>query len=411
MISVAEALRAVLEAVPSCGSEVVPLGQCGGRVLRESIRSPRDVPPFPNAAMDGYAVRSADLAGAGPERPVTLRVVETVGAGRVPRSRVEPGTAIRIMTGAVVPEGADAVVRVEDTSADGDEVLVRASPEPGACVRLPGEDVARGAVVFEAGRVLAPADVGVLASLGVARVRVAARPRVAIVSTGDELVEVDEELAPGKIVNSNAWALSAAVAEAGGDPVRLGIVRDDPAAMREVFGRALEHDVVLSTGGVSVGSFDYVRQLLGELGVQERFWRVAQRPGKPLSFGLRGKVPVFGLPGNPVSALVCFYVYVLPALRRMLGRPDVHLPIVRGQAAERIRKAAGLVEFVRCIIEHHPEGVRVRSAGPQSSGVLRTMALGQGLIIGSADRTEIAPGETVRVLRYSFETGGTEAPA
>jgi molybdopterin molybdotransferase len=410
MISVREALERVLHDLPRLGSEQVALPGAWGRVLAEEIRSPRDVPPFRNSAMDGFAVRAADLATAREGSPVRLRVLETVGAGSMPTKTVVAGAAVRIMTGAPMPAEADSVVRVEDTAAAGDDVDVSTPLEPGANVRHPGEDVRRGDRVLGPGRLLRPPDLGVLASVGVATVRAVRRPRVAIVSTGDELVDLGQPLGPGQIVNSNAYALAAAVEEVGGEPIVLGIVPDRPEAIRAAFEDACRADAVLSTGGVSVGSFDYVRQILAELGYKERFWKVAQKPGKPLSFGLRGGTPVFGLPGNPVSCLVCFYVYVLPTLRTMMGMERVFLPNIEATMAETITKATKLTEFVRCNVDGPADNRQARSTGSQSSGVLRSLSLGDGLIVGPAGEPELREGARVRVVMLAPESAAADPP-
>ena len=380
------------------GSERIALPQALGRVLAGSIQATRDVPPFRNAAMDGYAVRAADVTVATAETPVNLRVLETVGAGSIPSRSVTAGTAIKIMTGSPMPEGADAVVRVEDTHEELGTVHVRFPTPAGAHVRHPGEDMRCGDTVLEPGRALRPADIGLLASLGVAVVAVRRRPTVAILATGDELVELGQPLAPGQIVNSNAYTLAAAVKEAGALPRVLGIVRDTPAATRDAFAEAFLADVVLSTGGVSMGAFDLVRQTLADLGVAERFWKVAQRPGKPLTFGVRNGTPVFGLPGNPVSSLVCFYLYVRPALRAMLGLTGLHLPVVSATAAESVRTAEGLTEFVRCTLDGESGAYRVRPTGSQGSHVLRSLSLGEALLISPPEVGTIASGSAVRVM-------------
>ena len=410
MISVREALDCVLQQVPRLGGEQVPLARARGRALAEAVSARYDVPPFRNAAMDGYAASAGDVAPASGARPVRLRVIETVGAGGVPRQAVRRGAATRIMTGALMPDGADVVVRIEDTAEAGNEVEVRAPAGPGTNVRLPGEDVRAGEVVLNPGRLLRPADIGLLASIGVAMVRVACRPRVAIIATGDELVEVGQPLGPGQIVNSNAFTLASAVEEAGGEPVMLGIVRDQPDAIRNAFREACRAELVLSTGGVSVGSFDYVRQMLNELGYEERFWKVAQKPGKPLTFGFCAGTPVFGLPGNPVSSLVCFYLYVLPALRTMMGLEKVFLASAMATMAEAVPKAAELTEFVRCSVTGPPEHYEVRSTGSQSSGVLRSLSLGDGLIVGPPEVRVLEAGMRVRVVLLGSDTGAAEAP-
>jgi molybdopterin molybdotransferase len=398
MISVRTALDLVLADVHPLGCERVALPQALGRVLAEPVQATRDVPPFRNAAMDGYAVLAADVAFARRDASVSLHVLEMVGAGRMPRQRTTHGHATKIMTGSPMPDGADAVVRIEDTEERDDQVRVLASVEPRANVRDPGEDMRAGQTVLEPGRALRPADIGLLASLGLAVVQVRRRPVVAILSTGDELVELGEPLAPGQIVNSNAYTLAAAVEEAGGIPRVLGIVRDTPEATRSGFTDALAADLVLSTGGVSMGMFDLVRQTLTELGVVERFWKVAQKPGKPLTFGVRGCTPIFGLPGNPVSTLVCFYVYVRPALRAMQGLENLHFPVVQATAAERISTADGLTEFVRCTLAGKPGAYQACSTGSQSSGVMRSMSLGDGLLIAPPEVRTIEAGSLVRVL-------------
>lgn len=399
MISPREALEIVLHDVPLLDCEPVRLSDALDRVLAEDVRSDRDVPGFRNSAMDGYAVRAADTRGASASSPVTLRVLEMIPAGKAPAHEIRPGTASQIMTGAVVPDRADAVVKIEDTlRGAGDTVAVTCEASPGQNVRLPGEDVRRGEVALSGGRLLRPADIGVLASVGSAEVSVRRRPLAAVLTTGDELVDVADSLALGKVVDSNAYALAAAVREAGGVARVFGIVPDSPPALRAAFAEALEADVVLSTGGVSVGTFDLVRKTLADLGVKELFWKVAQKPGKPLAFGRRGATLVFGLPGNPVSSLVCFYVYVRPALRAMLGLPELHARTVHAVAGEDIKVAPGLTEFVRCTLPIE-DGIRqARPAGSQSSGVLRSMALADGLLVSPPGKGLIPRGEAVRVM-------------
>ena len=401
MISVREALELVLRDLPQLGSEQVALPAALGRVLAEAVQAPRDVPPFRNSAMDGYAVRAADVATAATREPVTLRVLELLAAGGSPQCVVTAGTATQIMTGSVMPEGADAVVRVEDTTEEPGRVHVRVAVSSGANVREPGEDMQAGETVLTPGRRLRPPDIGLLASLGIAVIRVRRRPVVAIVSTGDELVELGQPLAPGQIVNSNAYTLAAAVQEAGGVPRVLGIVRDTVEDLRSAFLEALTSDMVLSTGGVSMGAFDLVRQTLADLGVHERFWKVAQKPGKPLAFGLRQRVPVFGLPGNPVSSLVCFYLYALPALRAMQGLEHLYLPVIQATLDETVHTSKGLTEFVRATVDGEPGTYRVRATCSQSSGVLRSMSRGQGLIVAPPQVTTMERGSVVRVIQLS----------
>lgn len=410
MISVSEALRTVLSDLPHLEGEMLAVPAALGRIVAETVHSPRDVPPFRNSAMDGFAVRAADVAQASAQRPITLRVLETIGAGAVARHELRAGEAIRIMTGAPVPASADAVVRVEDTIPGEATVAVTAGVPVGANVREAGEDVRRGDAVLVQGHRLRPADIGLLVSIGSSVVRVARRPRVSIITTGDELVELGQPLGPGQIVNSNAYTLAAALEELGAVASVIGIVPDRPGCLRDAFTNGLQADVMLTTGGVSVGNFDFVRSTLADLGYRELFWKVAQKPGKPLSFGYCGRTPIFGLPGNPVSALVCFYVYVAPSLRTMMRQGEPHLAVLRAELTEEIRSAETLTEFVRCTLDGPLDALRVRSTGTQSSGVLRSLSLGDGLIVVPAGVAQIEAGSTVSVLWLRADVGRAESP-
>jgi molybdopterin molybdotransferase len=411
MISVHDALTMILETVSPQAGERIGLLEAGGRILAEEVRSEREVPPFANSAMDGYAVRWNDIQHASTEHPLSLPVVEVIQAGAVPTQEVTIGTASKIMTGAVMPHGADTVIRIEDTDEHDGQVWIKRSEAPGTHIRASGEDIHCGQVVLDKGRVLRPADVGLLASVGRSLVLVHQRPRVAILSTGNELAEVDEALQPGQIVNSNAYTLAAAVREAGGIPVPLAIARDMLAEIRAALAEAVRHDVVLSTGGVSVGDFDFVKAAMDELGMHRLFWQVAQRPGKPLTFGLLRERPYFGLPGNPVSALVCFYLYVRPALRRMMGYEKLFPPVVSATVGEDITKAKGLTEFVRCRLTLKDGHYTAHSTGTQSSGVLSSLSLGEGLMIGPAEFPLFPQGMHVKVLVLDGdEFAGSEAP-
>ncbi|MBM4257156.1 MAG: molybdopterin molybdotransferase MoeA [Deltaproteobacteria bacterium] len=411
MISVHDAVGTILDTVPLLAGERAGILDATGRVLTEEIRSGREVPPFANSAMDGYAVRWDDIHGATIDQPVTLGVLEVIQAGAVPKHVVTPGSASKIMTGAVMPAGADTVVKVEDTEEVEGRVLIQRSERPGNNVRGSGEDIQRGQVVLEKGRTLRAADIGLLASVGRSLVLVRQRPRVAILSTGNELAEIDEALRPGQIVNSNAYTLAAAVREAGGIPVPLAIARDTLEEIRAALAEAVRHDVVLSTGGVSVGDFDFVKQAMDELHMHRLFWQVAQKPGKPLTFGLLRERPYFGLPGNPVSALVCFYLYVLPALRKMTGHKKLFLPTVHASMGAEVAKAKGLTEFVRCRITHEHGHYIAHSTGNQSSGVLSSLSLGEGLIVGPPEMPLLPKGLGVQVIVLdSDEFAGETVP-
>jgi molybdopterin molybdotransferase len=314
------------------------------------------------------------------------------------------------MTGAIIPPGADTVVRIEDTEEENGRVWIKRQERAGTHIRMSGEDIRRGQVVLEKGRRLRPADIGLLASVGRSFVLVHQRPRVAILSTGNELAEIDETLRPGQIVNSNAYSLAAAVREAGGEPVVLEIARDTLEEIRAALAEAARHDVILSTGGVSVGEFDFVKAAMDELGIRRLFWRVAQRPGKPLTFGLLRERPYFGLPGNPVSALVCFYLYVRPALYRMAGHRKPFLPVVHARVGADIPKAKDLTEFVRCRLIWKDDHYEALSTGNQSSGVLSSLSMGDGLLIGPAELPLLPQGLIVKVLVLDNEHFASERP-
>jgi molybdopterin molybdotransferase len=398
MISADEALQLVLENVAALGVERAPILGALGRVLAEEIRSPRDIPGFDNSAMDGYAVRAADVANASASSPARLRVLGTVGAGAMPAAQVEAGTAMRTMTGAPIAAGADAIVPVEQTRADGDTVEILSAADSRSFIRPRGEDLRAGELVMEAGKRLGAADLGMLASLNRSMIDVCRGPRVAIVATGDELVDVDQVPAGSQVVNSSAYALAGAVREAGGEPVILKVARDRPEEIRARLTEAFAFDGVLSTGGVSVGQFDHVKGALDELGMRPLFHGVAQRPGRPLKFGTVGSRPIFGLPGNPVSTMVCFYLYVRPALLKMGGRRDVGLPRVAVRCAVDIKTAKDLTEFVRVRLVREGGELYATPTGNQGSGILSSLSRADALLIGPSDATMLKAGAQATVL-------------
>ncbi len=399
MIPLEDARDYVLAGCRVAAPAELPLRRALGLVLAEEIVAAEAIPPFANTAVDGFAVRAADLAGP----PVTLRVVGTIAAGAAPDRTVGPGEAVRIMTGAPMPDGADAAVMVEHTelSADGTSVVVRASVEPGASIRRPGEDVQPGQVVFTPGAVLSPGHLGVLASLGRLTVQVHPRPRVGVLSTGDELVEGPQALAPGQIRDSNRHALLALLDQAGCEGIDLGLVRDDEAAITA----AIEHgvatcDALITSGGVSMGAFDYVKVVLDDIG-DMRWMQVAIRPAKPLAFGTVRGVPVFGLPGNPVSSMVSFELFARPALRKMMGfapRSWVR-PAVKAVADEAfLRRPDGKVHYNRVAATLEADGrYHVRSAGGQGSHQLTAMAHAGALAV-LPDGTGVSAGGVVDLL-------------
>ncbi len=395
-LTVDEALERVLARITPLEPEDVALPEALGAVLAQDVTAERDVPPFRNSAMDGYAVRGADVQKAG----VRLEVIGAVAAGIVPERPIAVGEAMRIMTGAPMPDGADTVVRVEDTDNGADVVTVKAATPLGTSVRQAGEDLRKGETVLVRGTVVRPAEIGVLATIGCAKVSVVRRPNVAVLSTGDELVDLEEELHPGQIRDANRYSLAAAVRAAGCSAFELGRVRDTAEDLRHALGNAAFGDVVVTSGGVSVGDHDHVKPVVDAMG-QMDFWSIAIRPGRPLAFGelrtRRGAVPIFGLPGNPVSALLTFELFVRPALLKMTGRTKLHRPRAQAKLLDRVDKPKGLRMFARGIYDG--SAGTVRSTGPQGSGILRSMALANCLIDIPEAPTSASPGETVTVIR------------
>ena len=370
-ISVAEARAIVLSRVDALPSESIPVKGALGRTLRTAIVSRDNIPPFDNSAMDGYAVRSADLAAL----PKVLRVIDDIRAGTMPKRAVEPGACARIMTGAPSPPGADAVAPVEWTQEQGPEsVVFHRAPRPGEHIRRAAEDVRAGDTVMEPGRIITPPMIGMMTALGYPTVEVGRHPRVAVVSTGDELSAASEALSPGKIRDSNGPALAAQVVSAGGEALEPLRASDDPQAIRRSVETALAADVLVFSGGVSVGTHDFVKEVLDEMGMETLFWKVRQRPGKPLAFGLLRKRLVFGLPGNPVSSAICFEQYVRPAIAKMLGRATLMRPHRKATLAASARKKAGLHYIARGIASFGPSGaLEVRDTGPQASNLYSSM--------------------------------------
>jgi molybdopterin molybdotransferase len=400
-LAAAEAARRILDAVRRQPALRVPLDDALDGVLAEDVISPLDVPAWANSAMDGYAARRDDVAGASEQRPVRLRVVEHIPAGAFPSRTIGPGESARIFTGAPIPSGADTVVRQEDTDGGADTVAIVRDRDAGGNVRAAGEDIRRGSTVLTAGTPLGPAHLGVLASLAIAHPLVYRRPRVAILGGGDEIVDVDrpeEILAGRKIASSNTHTLLALVRQAGGEPVNLGIARDTPESLREHLGRAMDCDLLVTSAGISVGEHDHVRAALESLGGALHFWRLRMRPGAPVGFGEVAGIPWIGLPGNPVSTMVTFELFVRPAIRKMSGHPR---PFRRGttvRAGEPISLAPRLQHFLRATLRDTPDGVEARLTGPQGSGILTSMALANALLIVPHDRQHVDAGEALHAI-------------
>ena len=389
MHSVADASARILAGIEPLGLERVPLREALGRVLAEDVVSPITIPAWDNSAMDGYALRAADVRGATDARPVALTVLERVAAGAFPTRAIAAGTATRIMTGAPIPQGADTVIRVEDTDGAMDRVSIRSDRDAGKNVRPRGEDIVEGATALKA---------------GASQVTVRRRPRVAFLSSGDEIVDLDrfaEVRAGKKIITSNSYTLAAMITANGGVPVDLGVARDDPADIRARMERAREEraDLLITSAGISAGEADYVRTVLSELGVTLDVWRVRMRPGAPLGSGKVFGIPFIGLPGNPVSTMVTFELFVRPVLRKMAGHARLHRRPVSVVVEEEITIAARLTHFLRAIVRVRDDGtLGARLTGPQGSGILTSMTRANALLVVPEERARVAAGETLHAI-------------
>jgi molybdopterin molybdotransferase len=388
-------VRGEAHALPA---ETVALADAHGRVLAADIAAPHPVPHFENSTVDGYAVRAADVAGASPDRPVELSVAGEVMAGDAGRATLAPGTALRIMTGAPVPPGADAVVMLEWTEFTPGRVRVEREVEPGRFVRRVGEDIREGDMVLAAGTRIGAAELGVLASLGRTSFPAHRRPRVAVLATGDELLEAHEPLAPGRIRSSNSWTLAAQAREAGAEVRDLGIARDDPADLARRLREGAGADVILTSGGVSVGDRDHVQSVLGGLGFHRIFWRVDASPGKPLLFGKLGSSLVFGVPGNPVSSMVSFENFVRPLLRRLEGDARPGRPRVRAVLSDPVRGPRDRRHFARVRLAWGRDGFIAAEVRPHGSGNLRSMAGANALAVLPEGIDRLERGETAEVM-------------
>jgi molybdopterin molybdotransferase len=414
MIGVDEARDRILAAFAPLPTVALPILDGLDMVLAEDVVAREPIPPFPNSAMDGFAVLAADTAGAQPEAPVRLRVVGEAAAGYPPATTVEPGTAVRIMTGAPLPRGADAVIRFEET----DEiettggrngrvagvVAIRRAVNPGANIRPAGEDVTPGQCVLAAGARLRPAAIGMLAALGRTHVRVHRRPRVAILATGDEVVDPGQPLGPGQIRNSNSTTVAALTRRAGGDPIVLGVARDTTPALRAKLSEAWQADLIVTTGGVSIGDYDLVKDVLQAEGTIE-LWQVRIKPGKPLAFGWIGGKPLVGLPGNPVAAAIAFEQFVRPALRKLLGCTNFEIPTVPARLLDRVENRGGRRHFVRVKVESAGVGsYTAHLAGAQGAGILTSLVHGNGLLVVPENMPIAEPGVVLPVQMLDWDT-------
>ncbi len=409
MISVEEALSKILNFVNELDSEEKPLLDCLGRVLAEDVYAPFNVPPCDNSAMDGYATRAESIIGATPENPKILRVVGEVPAGLVPNLEVKAGYAVRIMTGALIPQGADVVVPFEDTdevnrnrSADKTEIGVYKELPSGSHLRQSGEDISEGDLVMSRGKQLRPADLGALASIGKGLVSVVRRPVVAILATGNEVVDVDQPLPPGKIYNSNSYSLAAQVANCGGIPRLLGIVPDNFVQISSALREGLNCDMLLTSGGVSIGDYDVVKEVLTKEG-DISFWTVRMKPGKPLAFGAfksdnGRRVPHLGLPGNPVSSMITFEIFVRPSILKMMGRKDLIRPTIKAVIGNTIENKDGRRIFARAIVTRQNGQYFANLTGPQGSGILSSVVKANSLVIVPETANQVKEGSIVDVI-------------
>jgi len=399
LISVEEAKEIILSKIERLEeTEEVPILESLGRVLDEEIYAEADIPPFDNSAMDGYAVRFEDTSGAWPGDPVELKVLGDVAAGYLPDRAIGEGEAIRIMTGAQMPEGANAVVMVENTERTDGGVLIFAPVRPGENVRFAGEDIKKGDVALKIGKKIIPGDIGMMASVGKATVKVVRKPVVAIITTGDELVDIDEPLAPGKIRNSNAYSIAAQVIDTGCVPLVLGIAPDSREALLAKVEEGANADMIITTGGVSVGDYDFVKDILDQAG-EMVFWQVAMKPGKPLAFGIVKGKPVIGLPGYPTSSMVSFEQFARPALLKMSGRSDISRMTIEAVFEQAFVNKSGRRNMIRVIVEKENGVFKARLSGSQKSGSLKPMTLANGLMVVPED-VELKPGDKVTVQLF-----------
>jgi molybdopterin molybdotransferase len=398
----AEAARRILAALTRQPPLRVPLDDALGSVLAEDVISPLDIPAHTNSAMDGYAACADDVRGATAETPRRLRVVESIPAGRFPAKTIGPGECARIFTGAPIPKGADSVIRQEDTDGGAEEVEIRRDRDAGVNIRKAGEDLHRGDLALPAGTELGPARLGVLASLAVAHPLVFRRPRVGILGGGDEIVDIDrpEEILSGrKVASSNTHTLLALVRQAGGEPVNLGLAADSPGSVREHLLRGLDCDLLVTSAGISVGEHDYLRSVLQDLGAELGFWKLRMRPGAPVGFGILRGIPWIGLPGNPVSTMVTFELFVRPAIRFMMGHELPFRRTVPVRLAESIRLGPTLQHFLRAVVAPGQDGkLDARLTGPQGSGILTSMVKANALLVIPEGQHETEAGTTATAI-------------
>lgn len=404
MISVNKALEIILSNTRLLGTEEISILGCLGRTLAQEIKAKDNIPPFANSAMDGFAVSAADTKKASQAHPKVLSIVADLAAGYSPKNRLKSNQTVRIMTGAVLPAGADCVVKKEDVKEVSSKerqgyICVFKEVECAENIRYAGEDVKKGEKVLSAGAEIGPAETGMLAALGISKIKVYKKPKVGIISTGDELAEIGDKLRPGKIRNSNSYSLYASILDAEAAALDFGVVSDKMKKIKERISQSLKSgiDILLISGGVSVGEYDYVKGALADLGVKIKFWQVAMRPGKPLVFALSGKTIIFGLPGNPVSSLICFEEFVRPVIMQISGSRRSPQRNVYAESLQRVEKKKGLTYFFRVKLEEKDSKLFARLSGPQGSGILKSLVLADGVMVLPEAVETVKKGDIVRV--------------
>ena len=404
MINVTKALDIILSYPGLAGIEKMPILDSLGRILAQDIKAKDNIPPFANSAMDGFALNSKDTKGAFSKTPQAFKILRDLPAGTVTRKKLGCNETVRIMTGAVLPYGADCVIKKEDVKEVSSKkkhgyIYVFKEVECGENIRYAGEDVKKGEKVLTAGAKIGPAETGMLAALGVGKIKIYKKPRVGIISTGDELAEIGDKLRPGKIRNSNSYSLYASILDAAALPFNFGVVSDKMKKIKDKIRQALKSgiDMLLISGGVSVGEYDYVKGALADLGVKIKFWQVAMRPGKPLVFAVSGKTMIFGLPGNPVSSLVCFEEFVRPAIMQRAGARENPHRNVYAESLQTIEKKKGLTYFFRVKLEEQNGKLFARLTGPQGSGILKSLVLADGIMVLPEEVEVVKKGDSVQV--------------
>jgi len=397
LIEPEEALEIILNSTSRLDTVESGIVSSVGYILDEEVISIDEIPPFDNSAMDGFAIQAADTAGATRGNPAQLKIIDDQPAGKVSDKEVSPGRAIKVMTGAPIPTGTDSVIPIELTTYDENVVNITEPFSAGKNIRLAGEDIPKGSVVMHPGRLLQPVEVGVLASIGRTKVKVVRKPKVSVLGTGDELIPLGAPLVPGKIRDSNSFVLLNQVLNAGAEAHRIGVAKDTLEDVRLKLSEAMVNDVVVTTGGVSVGERDFVKDVLLEMGAEQKFWKVAQKPGKPVAFLTLGEKLIFALPGNPVAAVVCFEEYVRPALLKMMGQTKLHRPLVEAIAAEDFKKKAGRRHHLGVQLEQKDGRYFVKLNGRQGSGILTSMAGADGIALLPKEATLIKTGEKIKV--------------